>query len=357
MSRKPGYLNKLPPELAEDPFWATFHKPPPTSFGIASRRLSPKDLPDDHEYHLRKEIDQWEHVDGHLVRHGRLQVESRWGTVKSPAPGDYDPDADKRSKMPSFPSPIITRRDPDTYFEELTLARSQPLYTFRVATANAIKRQQSQKKLSTSHSHQRGNTASSSRGSTLHSAINGPESPGASHTLPHAMPSSSSGTRTRTVTPAVTKSEWRDVNVEDMKKALLPAPGQYETDVYHTLNFHHTPIPHLKPKQQLCKPRPKIDLETLELVKDENQLFDGSYFQYDDPTKRQYPSYTLGSRRPIVEREYERVGPGDYNDPTVTGAPSVLSTSATLKLKPGLSASSMRSGLSSHGFGRKTLLK
>lgn len=72
--------------------------------------------------------------------------------------------------------------------------------------------------------------------------------------------------------------------------------------MYHTLNFHHTPIPHLKPKQQLCKPRPKIDLETLELVKDENQLFDGSYFQYDDPTKRQYPSYTLGYRRPIVER-------------------------------------------------------
>lgn len=84
--------------------------------------------------------------------------------------------------------------------------------------------------------------------------------------------------------------------------ALLPAPGQYETDVYHKLNFHHTPIPHLKPKQKICKPRPKIDLETLELVKDENQLFDGSYFQYDDPTKRQYPSYTLGSRRPIVER-------------------------------------------------------
>lgn len=221
MSRKPGYLNKLPPELAEDPFWANFHKPPPTSFGMASRRLSAKDLPDDHEYHLRKEIDQWEHVDGHLVRHGRLQVESRWGTVKSPAPGDYDPDADKRSKMPSFPSPIITRREPDPYFEELTLARSQPIYTFRVATANAIKRQQSQKKLSTSHGHQRGSTSSSSRGSTLHSAINDPESPSASHTLPHALPSSSSGTRTRAVTPAVTKSEWRDVNVEDMKKGTV----------------------------------------------------------------------------------------------------------------------------------------
>jgi hypothetical protein len=370
MSRTPNYISKLPPDLAQDPFWQEFHKPPPTSFGAASRKLSAEELVKDTKDRLLNDTKKWESTDEHLAHHGRLQVSSRWGNVTSGAPGDYDPDGDKRSKMSTFPNPVFASRAPDHFLEEVVLARTQPIKSFRIATADAEKQRRvfvkQQRKLGSPHpATRRRASMSQAMGNSMTSSSSVPSADPAqtiakqfvknSHqtqSVAHSSPSKSTAGASD-----LTGSKFQDINVEDMRKALLPAPGQYNTAIYHKLRYERSALPVIIPKKKIGQPRAKLDFESLTLVEDENSLFDGSYFQFEDPTKKQYPAYSLGVRRPISEREYVRVGPGDYNDPTTTGATSVLSNTQNLHMKNGLSSSAMRVGLSSHSFGRKTILK
>jgi hypothetical protein len=234
MSRTPNYISKLPPDLAQDPFWQEFHKPPPTSFGAASRKLSAEELVKDTKDRLLNDTKKWESTDEHLAHHGRLQVSSRWGNVTSGAPGDYDPDGDKRSKMSTFPNPVFASRAPDHFLEEVVLARTQPIKSFRIATADAEKQRRvfvkQQRKLGSPHpATRRRASMSQAMGNSMTSSSSVPSADPAqtiakqfvknSHqtqSVAHSSPSKSTAGASD-----LTGSKFQDINVEDMRKGIV----------------------------------------------------------------------------------------------------------------------------------------
>jgi len=125
-SREAKYLKSLPPQLANNPFWASNHVTYPPSFGAQPRDVNV--FPVDDPYIIEKRIDQWERIDKNYSIHGRIPVESTWGTQKyPPSCVKYDPNHELLSRRENEPAISIldkhNQKDQE-YYESVQQAQS-----------------------------------------------------------------------------------------------------------------------------------------------------------------------------------------------------------------------------------------
>ncbi|RYH16756.1 hypothetical protein EON65_29565 [archaeon] len=275
---------KLPPQIASDPFWTKSHIRPRTTFGHSPKARTVKV---DARYNVKNDINNWKYLDEYGTQHKRLQVESVWGKFTSPpAPGEYNPDHEKLSKRESFPAFTFPKRTPDKFFEELEFKRAHPM-----------------------------------------KAIGG---------LPDHFAPKKSVSAVETGPSA--SSDLQKISAEDMKKSLLPGPGQYGGDYHKIERFERPGVARMTPKTPVAIPRPVVDRTTMKILTmaERRQMFDGSYYSASDPTKKSVVVHPLGARRPMYgQHEDSSPGPGAYTlDPVQhIGSGEILSSTHSLQVR------------------------
>eukprot|EP01031_Cornospumella_fuschlensis_P043331 gene43331-52964_t len=305
--------SKLPPQLASDPFWRKSHILPRTTFGHSPKS---REVRVDDRFNVKSDIDNWKYLDEYGTQHKRLQLESVWGKFMSPPPpGEYNPDHEKLSKRESFPSFTFPKRAPDKFFEELEFKRAHPMKAFGG--------------------------------------------------LPdHFAPKKSASTIETGPQPA---SDLQKISIEDMKKSLLPGPGQYAGDYHKIERFQRPGITRMTPKSPVAIPRPVVDRTTMKILtmEERRQMFDGSYYTSHDPTKKSSIAHPLGARRPMYwQGEDSSPGPGAYTlDPVQhIGSGEILSSTHSLHPKKDATVKKYaKVQVTNHkaikSYGRKTLVK
>jgi hypothetical protein len=246
MKKQPSYIEKLPEDLAEDPFWKTDLVARPTTFGASNRKLSSRDVKIDHPTRLQTEISDWEMRDMFKVHHGRLQIESQWGRYQSPPPGEYNPNHEKLSYRELFPSIKIANKNVDDYFDEVDYARTHPL----TPSYNNKKKEYKSNLLKKSHRINFSDLTQYMQKKSPHHK--------------HLKTQNNS-------------SNLQNINLEDLKESLLPGPGQYPTasKMELTLRYERVPLPVLRPKENRGKPRAILDFETVEIIQNRNRFNNG----------------------------------------------------------------------------------
>jgi len=287
MNRDKKIIEKLPDELKSNSFWRESHIKRPTTFGSEARTF--REVIEDDPYKIEKELHTWKHVDEHRSNHARLQITTTWGHLKVTAPSSakYDPDHEKLSKRESFPSITIATKPQDTeYYETMkymkTLRAMSPSNSNNKDTTTKLRKQQTRPKSS----------------------------------------------------KLKTGGEFKNINVDDMRKSLLPGPGTYELDMDNELKFSKSPRAVLPRRNPVGHARPRLNFESLELVTHDNVMYKGSYYSEKDPTLKSSLKFSLGARRPLLgQREFPTAGPGDYDDFSYyrVGGPSLTSSVSTLK--------------------------
>eukprot|EP01039_Chlorochromonas_danica_P011294 gene11296-12601_t len=302
----------LPPQLQSDPFWTNSLLPPRTTFGSASKEANPpkKDL----RYNIANEVNQWSPIDKYGRHNSRIHVESSWGKYSSPpGVGEYDPNHEKKSQAERFIAYPFPSKPYDAFFDELEYKKQHPRERVIEHLPDVFAKKQ-----------------------------------------PY----------TAKAMPGEDESDLKNVSVEDMKKALLPGPGAYGGDYHKIEKFPLPARPRLKPRSPIANPRLVIDKQTLEIVnmEERRQMFKGSYFSYDDPTKKHHPVFSFGQRRELFgQAEDSSPGPGAYTIDPVNhlGSPSALSSTDKLYVRPITREKAVRREANlprTKSFGRKSLI-
>lgn len=78
---------------------------------------------------LNAEALNWKGSDINKSHHGRLQIESRWGTFSKGTPplGSYSPEDTKLSYRENSPIYTISKKPKDDYFQLVNYAKKHPL--------------------------------------------------------------------------------------------------------------------------------------------------------------------------------------------------------------------------------------
>jgi len=278
-SRETRYQKSLPPQFAKDAFWTTNHATFPTSFGSNPREVNV--FPSDDPYQSEQSFDHWEGTDKNYSNHGRLPIESTWGRFQfPPSPVKYNPIHEKLSRRENDPARSILdkhNQKEEEYYAAVQIAQTYKSPEFMIALET--------KKLNKAH--------------TL---------------LKKSANVSTIKEITKLKNPP---SELQKVNIEDMRKSLLPGPCSYQVEGKLDLldRYERQPQALLRPRHRVGNPRLVLNRETLELRTDDSTLINaiGSYYPKVDLLHKHNPAFTLGEIRPIIQQKQELCpGPGDY---------------------------------------------
>lgn len=217
-----SFLNKLPGDMAEDPFWKISHKKSASTFGAAHRKLDHVTVDD--PFRIEKDYDKWIAFDKHHNTHGRMQVITGYGKFQTAPPVLYSPNHEKLSYRETFSAAKVLPRPKDRFSEDVQYCRENPIHPLPSASILTMGREKNKHSINTSN-----NTGS-----------------------------------------------LQNLNLDDMRERLLPGPGAYNyANDDLRLKFHDNHQKVIGPKIQVGKPRAVISFETLQIVKDRNASTDG----------------------------------------------------------------------------------
>eukprot|EP01032_Pedospumella_encystans_P021347 gene21347-24218_t len=198
---------ELPEELQRkmsSKFWKTsaLARIPSSTFGTSPKARVAPTLDDGYE--VTRTSKKWLAIDKHNCNHGRVRIETMLGRLEgTPAPGHYSPKIDKQSKRETIaPMITISSKPEDRYLEDMEDMRK---------TRETL------------------------------SALN-----------PRSMD------RTKKKRIAVYKikpGQLAGINIDDMRKALLPGPGTYDANFKVAERFERPPSARLKPRKPAAVPR------------------------------------------------------------------------------------------------------
>jgi len=291
-SKSASRIAKLDEDLQEKlsgDFWtkSAMTRIPASSFGLSPKGKQRVNYDDGYE--LARQSKDWLNIDRYNVTHGRVSIETMLGKLQdNPGAGEYTPKIDYCTKRETI-APLISfmGKPEDHFLEELEDLRK---------TRHEI------------------------------SLLEKPE-----------------------ITPDKTSKKKKDrfrikpldlanVNIEDMRKALLPGPGTYKCDNFSKIEkFQRPPSAKLKPRVRAAIPRSVILPETMQILRSPSEKQAAVHYNIDKDPRKVNRSFTIGETLPpTFKRDMnDCTGPGYYNLEKVmaTGETKILSSKDRLKHK------------------------
>lgn len=296
---KKGYHEKLLTKMNKD-FWNTSLVKPHSTFG-ASPKIRSAHKCDDGYAEVKKST-RWVAHDEHLVNHGRVRVLSSFGKpTYNPGAGYYDPKYEVQSKTETIaPELTMAPKRKDEFFDELSQKKKD------------IARLQ---ELDAKYSVKKGKPPKQAK---------------------------------------IVKGQYADVNIDDMRKSLLPGPGSYDGNHKMVERFERPSSAVMAPRQRIAKSRPVILQSTASVVDLPSRLPAADQYNIRDVGKKNI-AYSIGEKRDLMGvSEIPSAGPGYYNTEQVMaiGGIQPLSSKDSLKKKQVQNFSELRACMadtSAHG--------
>lgn len=211
--------SKVLREKALSDFWNTSLVKSPSTFG-ASPKIS-QTYKNDNGYAETNNCKKWTAHDDKLYTHGRVRVSTAFGKLAyNPGAGHYDPNYAAQSKTERIaPEITIAQRTRDNYFDELKQKEED------IKEKNKFM-----------------------------------------ETYKNNTP------KKRAPRAKIKKGKFADVNIEDMRKSLLPGPGSYDGN-FSMIDRFPRPSSALMPKREVSvEPRPVVHAVTMTVLKKPSQL-------------------------------------------------------------------------------------
>lgn len=194
-------------------FWTKSLLKPSSTFGYSPKPYDKKPIIDD-GYEVTRSSFDWTARDSYNHNHGRIRIESVLGKLlDTPGVGYYKPKVDFETKRETI-APLITMsaRPPDHYLENLNDLKQTKTELLKLQ--NPIEKMKKKK-------------------IKAYKIIEG---------------------------------KFSNINIEDMRKSLLPGPGSYSGNYELIQRFDRPPSAKLKPRKPIAIPRKKIILNTLDII-------------------------------------------------------------------------------------------